>query len=251
MNSLKRIAVSVTVSSVLLGPAGLAAQTKERIDLVTRSGQNTVDGFNIETTPVKGLPYSAEGITTVKLTMFDGTKVERTVTAKFFRDSAGRTRREQTVVGLEALDPGNDFRAVVHIVDPVADVFYTLNPGSRTADRLPLSLLRGSRRPLNVPIDYGKKETDLGVKDIDGISAKGTRTVTTVPTGQVGNDRPIDIIDERWESVELKVLLRSLHRDPRSGDIEYALTKISRAEPSASLFQVPSGYTIRDLPAQR
>src|SRR4029453_9952296 len=96
---------------------------------------------------VTGLPYSGEAITTVKMTMFDGTKIERSITARMFRDSAGRVRREQAVIGLETLDPGNDFRAVVHIVDPVAGVVYTLNPGSRTAHRLTLSALPTATPP--------------------------------------------------------------------------------------------------------
>jgi hypothetical protein len=210
-------------------------------------GQTTGGFFNVEQEPVvKGLPYSGEGITTVKLTMFDGTKMERTVTARISRDSAGRIRREQTVVGLEALDPKNDFRAVVTIVDPVAGVLYSLNPGARTAERLPLSLLRNDAKPAVVRAEYPQKEVALGVKDIDGLRAEGHRTITTIPVGQLGNDRPIEIIDERWESTELKVLVRSLHRDPRSGDIEYVLTKISREEPPASQFVVPAGYTIRE-----
>lgn len=233
MTTLTRIALSVFFGAVLVASAGVSAQLKDGV-------------FDVEAEPVvKGLPYSGEGITTVKLTMFNGTKMERTVTAKLYRDSAGRTRREETVVGLEALDPNNNFRAIVHIVDPVAGLLYTLNPGARTADRLPLSQFRGGAKPLRVPFDYGKKEVALGSKDIDGLSAQGHRTTTTIPSDQVGNSRPIDIIDERWESTELKVLLRSLHRDPRSGDIEYALTKITRAEPPASLFTVPAGYTIR------
>lgn len=245
MTSLKRIAIAAFVAA----STGVFAQAKPGVEMnmTTRSGQKTLagDGIGINEPVVKGLPYSGEGITTVKLVMFDGTKMERTVTAKLYRDAAGRLRREQTVVGLEALDPNSIF-AVVHIVDPVAGVFYTLNPGTRTADRLSLSLLQGGTRPLNVPLEYAKKEVDLGVKDIDGLSAQGHRTITTVPADQAGNSRPIEIIDERWDSVELKVLLRSLHRDPRTGDIEYALTKISRAEPPASMFTVPSGYTIRD-----
>ena len=247
MSSIKRIAVSLTVGVLLVASADLAAQDKPgvSINMTTRSGQTKLADTGVYEPVVKGLPYSGEGITTVKLTMFDGTKMERTVTAKLSRDSAGRTRREQAVVGLEALDPNSDFRAIVHIVDPVADVFYTLNPATRDATRLPLSMVQGGTKPLKVPFEYAKKDVDLGVKDIDGLSAKGTRTITTIPTNQVGNDRPIEIIDERWESVELKVLVRSLHRDPRTGDIEYALTKISRAEPPASMFQVPSGYTIR------
>ena len=55
------------------------------------AGQNYVLHQDQQQEPiVKGAPYSGEGITTVKLTMYDGTKIERTVTAKFFRDSQGR-----------------------------------------------------------------------------------------------------------------------------------------------------------------
>ena len=197
---------------------------------------------------VKGAPYSGEGITTVKAAMFDGTRIERSVTAKIYRDSAGRVRREQTVMGLEALDPATDVRAMVTIVDPVADVLYTLIPGSRTAQRMSLAVLRGAPAPPPAAAIGGSKEQPLGTRDIDGIMAVGRRTITTIPAGRVGNDKPIEIIEERWDSPDLKVLVRSLYSDPRSGEIEYRLTKISRAEPPASLFQVPAGYTIADVP---
>jgi len=195
---------------------------------------------------VKGAPYSGEGITTVKLTMYDGTRIERTVTAKFFRDNQGRVRREQTVLGLEALDPDKDVRATVTIIDPVADAIYTLIPGSKTAMRVAISAIRNAPAPPPSPTPQIMRE-NLGSKEVDGVTAIGQRMITTIPAGQAGNDRPIEIIDERWESPALKVLLRSLHRDPRTGDVEYVLTKISRAEPAASLFTVPAGYTIRGV----
>lgn len=195
---------------------------------------------------VKGAPFSGEGITTVNATLFDGTRIERTVTAKMYRDSAGRVRREQTVMGLEALDPATDVRAMVTIVDPVAGVLYTLIPGSHTAQRISLAAL-ATLAPPTLTISQSKPQA-LGTKDIDGITAVGSRTVTTITAGQVGNDKPIEIIAEVWESPELRVLLRSVHRDPRSGEVTYALTKISRAEPPAALFQVPAGYTIKDIP---
>ena len=212
------------------------------------AGQNYVLHQEHQQEPiVKGAPYSGEGLTTVKLTMFDGTRMERTVTARFYRDSEGRVRREQTVLGLEALDPNKDVRATVTIVDPVADAIYTLIPGSKTAMRVSMSTMRNAPRPPAPPTTQHLREQDLGSKDIDGITAVGHRTITTIPAGQAGNDRPIEIIDERWESPALKVLLRSLHRDPRTGDVEYALTKISRGEPPASLFLVPAGYTIKSV----
>jgi hypothetical protein len=195
---------------------------------------------------VTGLPYSAEAITTVKLTMFDGNKIERSVTARLYRDSAGRIRREQAVVGLETLDPGNDVRAVVTIVDPVAGVIYTLIPGSKTAHRLAIAGWESATFFNTTPTSF----VDLGSKDIDGMKAVGRREIITIPAGKAGNEKPIDIVDERWESTELKVLLQSRHSDPRTGVVEYRLTKISRAEASPDLFKVPAGYTIVDSPTR-
>ena len=36
------------------------------------------------------------------------------------------------------------------------------------------------------------------------------------------------------------------HSDPRAGETTYRLTNISRAEPAAALFQVPSDYAVTD-----
>jgi hypothetical protein len=76
---------------------------------------------------VKGAPYPEEGITSVDARLFDGTHIERSVTAKFYRDSAGRIRRKQTVIGLGLLDPGTDALFVITIVDPVAGFVYSLH----------------------------------------------------------------------------------------------------------------------------
>jgi len=84
----------------------------------------------------------------------------------------------------------------------------------------------------------------LGTRLIENISAVGRLTRTTIPAGQIGNDRPIEITDERWESPDLRVVLLSRHHDPRTGDVDYRLTGIQRTEPTAALFSVPSEYTI-------
>ncbi len=76
----------------------------------------------------------------------------------------------------------------------------------------------------------------------------GTKRTEVIPVGRIGNDRPIEITDERWESVDLKVLVQSRHHDPRTGDAEYRLTNVSRSEPPRELFQPPSDYAITDAP---
>src|SRR5439155_22331356 len=87
----------------------------------------------------------------------------------------------------------------------------------------------------------------LGAKQFEGIAAVGTRRTTRIEAGRIGNDRAIEVTDERWQSPDLQMLLMSRHHDPRSGDVEYTLTNINRAEPSADLFAVPADYTIIEV----
>ena len=84
----------------------------------------------------------------------------------------------------------------------------------------------------------------LGTRQIEGVKATGRKTTVIIPTDRVGNDRPMQISDERWESPELGLVVYSRYSDPRTGVIEYKLTSIRRAEPAADLFQVPSDYTV-------
>jgi hypothetical protein len=93
---------------------------------------------------------------------------------------------------------------------------------------------------------YESKTEKLEARSFDGVMAEGTRTTTTIPAGDLGNEQPINIVDERWYSNELQVVVMTRHSDPRSGETTYRLTNISRTEPAAALFQVPSDYAVKD-----
>ena len=84
----------------------------------------------------------------------------------------------------------------------------------------------------------------LGTKIIEGVSCEGTRSTETLEAGAVGNDRPIQIVNERWYSPELQVTVMTRHSDPRMGEDTFRLTNVSRTEPSPALFQVPPGYQL-------
>ena len=86
----------------------------------------------------------------------------------------------------------------------------------------------------------------LGTQFMEGIAVEGTRTTVTIPEGQIGNERPINIVSERWFSPDLKVLVMSRQSDPRFGETTYRLTNITRAEPSPQLFEIPADFTIVD-----
>jgi len=97
---------------------------------------------------------------------------------------------------------------------------------------------------------YETRTEDLGTRDFEGVSAAGTRRVTTIPAGAIGNERPIEIVYERWYSKELELVVYSKHSDPRMGEQTYRLTNINRTEPDPSLFTIPQGYrTLNEPPS--
>ncbi|HZG54086.1 MAG TPA: energy transducer TonB [Pyrinomonadaceae bacterium] len=88
----------------------------------------------------------------------------------------------------------------------------------------------------------------LGKQTIEGVEAEGTRTTITFPAGMMGNERPINIVSERWYSPELQTVVLTKHSDPRFGETSYRLTNINRSEPARTLFEVPSDYTVKEGP---
>ena len=85
----------------------------------------------------------------------------------------------------------------------------------------------------------------LGKQTIEGVEVDGTRTTSTIPAGEIGNDQPITIVSERWYSPDLKVLVMSRQSDPRFGETTYRLTNIVRADPDPALFEVPADFTVK------
>ena len=250
---------------------------------------------------VKGSPYSAESITESVQTLGDGNRIVNKFTSTVYRDSEGRTRREQTLKGLGTLGASEEPLQMIFINDPVSGVTYSLDSRTRTAHKsgsfsftagrrvgapgaeaqqfefkiapgagvsaatggnilmTPPHAVAGARMPLpeggvaastfvfrskHGPNANEVKE-DLGKQIIEGVEAEGTRTKVTIPAGEIGNERAIEIVSERWYSPELQMVVMTRHSDPRSGETTYKLTNINRSEPAKSLFEVPSDYTIK------
>ena len=259
---------------------------------------------------VKGAPYSAESVTETIQTLADGNRIINRITSQVYRDSEGRTRREQTLKGLGILGAGEEPLQTIFINDPVAGVTYALDSRSHTAHKsVPFRFELGGKpgvdgqhfefkvapgsaaavagtttrsmvltaplgaapttAPLPPPdVDHFTMRTEaggfatyafkrmgpnpnevkeqLGKQTIEGVEAEGTRTTVTIPAGEIGNERPIEIVNERWYSPELQLMVMTRQSDPRTGETTYKLTNINRAEPAKSLFEVPSGYTVKE-----
>lgn len=128
-------------------------------------------------------------------------------------------------------------------VERADDVFEMALPAPPPGDMDNVQMIYSSRASATAPANPAATET-LGKQAIEGVMAEGTRTTFTIPAGEIGNEQPITVVHERWYSPELKVLVMSRQSDPRFGETTYRLTNITRAEPSADLFQVPADFTL-------
>jgi hypothetical protein len=198
---------------------------------------------------VTGAPFSASFSTQETQTLTDGNKIERNTTGTVARDTAGRTRRDMT---LPAIGPwaasGKTPPQVSFINDPVAGTHYVLEANTKTAHQMSgHNHGPNAARAAGMAARVQKNTTteSLGTQTINGVSAQGTRTTRTIPAGEMGNEKPIVIVKETWYSPELQLTVMTKRTDPRMGETVSQVTNIQKQEPAATLFQVPSDYTVK------
>jgi hypothetical protein len=231
-----------------------------------RGGPAGESGAGILRAGVKNAPFSADVITESSHTLADGNRIRQTLNLKVYRDSEGRTRREQAV-NLNGLAPDSNMQQMVFINDPIAGVSYSLNAKERTGTKsVRNSDGRGFQRqsqgasgrglgPRTGGPDgrqvrmNGVATESLGRQTIEGVQAEGRRTTMTIPAGQAGNELPIHIVTESWYAAELQTTVLSKHSDPRNGETVTRLTNISRGEPSRILFEAPADYKLSESAA--
>ena len=278
---------------------------------------------------VKGAPYSAQAVTETTQTLSDGNRIINKSTATVYRDSEGRTRREQILRVMGPFAAAGEPPQTIFINDPVAGVNYALDTRSKVAHKMPpmrfefkLRSPEGVGGGIGTGVGHGvhlrsdgpppppqpetsapmvfertapppgmgvggpppglpghgpemvfersaipppageggmvfqwtgarednARNESLGKQSIEGVEAEGTRRTVEIPAGEIGNERPIEIVFERWYSPELQVVVMTKHSDPRFGETTYRLTNVNRSEPAHELFEVPADYKVQGPP---
>jgi hypothetical protein len=216
---------------------------------------------------VKGAPFSAQVSLETSQTLANGVHVAQKRTGGLYRDSEGRTRQE-------FLRDGTTEN--VQINDRVGGVLYNLNMFRHTFGKVNIGTLAVNReleerkrerehaerehsereqmertKAIGVAvaekkIEPSRRVESLGVQNYEGVAAEVTRFTITIPAGMQGNDKPFDIVSERWYSPDLNLLVMAKRSDPRTGETVYRLSNINRGEPAASLFEPPSDFNVSE-----
>lgn len=268
-----------TQDTIRVAPPPPIGEGNATFSYETRADFRVFGVGGIEGKTVTGAPYSAEETTQTIQTLADGNRIVNKSKSKVYRDQQGRRRVEQTMGNIGGLN-GADAQTMIMIDDPTTNVHYTLHPNARTAEKVEtngnnpankematmmkqhmeeLQLKTNTLTSTNRPVvtrdvlgysaklsaeESARREEDLGMQNMEGVQVQGKRTVTTIPAGAIGNDLAIQIVDERWYSPELQMNVMTKHSDPRMGETVYTVTGVSRANPDASLFQLPSDYQV-------
>ena len=220
---------------------------------------------------VTGVPYTATEVTETTQTLSDGNKIVNKTSGTVARDSQGRVRREMSVGRIGSAGTNN--HKMLFISDPTAHHQEMTETGSRTdtstvittdGDPQIITLNRAGSTIVNKKVfvknskdssgaesnESDKKQAkheDLGTQTIAGVSAQGKRDTVTIPAGEIGNEKPIEIVSETWYSPDLHATVMRKHSDPRVGETVFQLTDIKRAEPDPALFQLPEDVKVLRL----
>jgi hypothetical protein len=132
MNRITKLTIAALALATPAGAQGVivagtpAPQTMlDRQTIETQTLDRIKAGVESRVTP--GAPYSAEAVTESLQVLGDGNRIVRKTTTRIYRDSEGRTRREQL--------SGAGQPQSISISDPVAGTAYMLNPAEHTASR--------------------------------------------------------------------------------------------------------------------
>lgn len=239
-------------------------------------GMNAIRVEALPAQAITGKPFSATEVRRTRQTLGDGTHIDKVEKDKFYRDFDGRTRIEhENGTGVSISDPtrgatreSTNGRARVVMMRSgtlstaapgervtIPDKLIAIAPGAEVEERRitvegnrvafapagvvgvatgPVPLPRTMVAPA-MPAEKGITE-DLGDQVINGVRARGTRSTITIPQGQIGNDREIRVVSERWFSDDLGVLIKSTNNDPRFGETTFELTDILQGAQDPTLF---------------
>jgi Ca2+-binding EF-hand superfamily protein len=197
---------------------------------------------------IASAPFSAEIVIEDTRRLFDGSTVTKQIKGAVYRDKEGRTRREQpidNIGGFPVVSENGSPQKLVFINDFVGKTHYFLDLNRKVARKNPLP---DNRPQLAEKEPKDMKTESLGTKMMEGVSVEGTRTTFEIPAGQIGNDKPMQVVTEKWFSPELQVVVYSRHVDPIAGEHIFRLVNIKKSEPSADLFIVPNDFKIENPP---
>jgi hypothetical protein len=208
---------------------------------------------DIFVTPVPNAPFSAVVNIERSVIQRDGSVFQFRSIREIGRDSRGRIHNEsRAIIPISSSDMPQLIR--VHLYDPQTRISTWLDPRERVfwsqtmnhpPSAVPPALRYAAPADEGLPQNEFAEQEDLGIHEMEGVSAHGIRETQTIAAESNGTGKEITITDEYWYSNDLRINLIVIHSDPRSGTVTLTVSQVSRTEPNFAFFEIPEGYKPR------
>jgi hypothetical protein len=210
-----------------------------------RDGGTNETLISIDVPSLPNAPFTATVVTEWTRVLPDGstetTRNHRTVA----RDTAGHVFQER-----RAFSPDGDKQTTLlwemDYQDPDRHELYRCQTSIRMCFVSPYYPPPAPGTQQNGPLPSGQgsvKVEDLGRKTIETLEVVGSREVTTINVGVLGNERAEPTVKEFWYSPFLGVNLVTKRFDPHASGIDdFEVTNIDLTNPDPKLFEPPYDY---------
>jgi hypothetical protein len=153
------VAVATTASAQVAGGGGVGAGAGGGRGGAAGTFSGQMPRIAVEARVTPGVPYSAEAVTESVQVLSDGNRIARKDVTRIYRDSEGRTRREQIGTSGEADS--------ITISDPVSESAYVLIPKTKLAYRNGVVMVSG-RGSASASVEPGSSSVVVATRTPDG-----------------------------------------------------------------------------------
>jgi hypothetical protein len=254
-----RLSAVVLVAARLLIPTHLLTQSPQAPKAATQANaaspppapalapasDRADDNYAMRIPSIAGFPFSATAVTESTSDLYDDDDPTFRTIALMARDARGRTHNEIRRLMPESFH-GSPQVLEIRLYDPETHIRTLVDPSHRIARQQLLPVELG---PAPLPPTFPVQVKDLGTTTMNGFNAKGIHRTITVPKSESGTGGSIRIDREEWYSDDLHMYLLMHSSDPRVGTLTIGISNLKRAEPPASMFQIPPGYKTVQVPA--
>ena len=204
-----------------------------------------------------GAPFTANAVTSWTPPASTGER-RRQTSWRYYRDRHGNVRVEQVADG-----------GAPQVIIANATHTYVLKPETRTAVRIgrggaemmapsgaagrflvaltPTFFVDFFRLPLSET--FNAHEESLGGSVMAGLPVTGTRYTGSFGPGGFGTPNGFTLVDERWVSAQLRLVIHARGEDPYMGTLEHTVTDVVPGDPVRDLFNLPADYADAQEPA--
>lgn len=206
-------------------------------------------------TSVPDIPFMA--VSEVEITNIkpDGASVSFKTTRAIARDSKGRIYKEA-----RRFEPATESATppiiLIDIYEPQTKTYIFIYPQYRTfwkgtLERPPIGLadeyFYGWPTRDGIPAYRLAKEEDLGTQTIDGMPVRGVGEKQEVVDE---SGKKMVTTGEYWYSDDLHMNLVAKLNEPGKVSLTVRVTQVTRSEPDAAIFEMPSDYKRNETPSQ-